>query len=183
MIQPKCFTQELSSMLKHSDCPVNSTLMWAKCTQQTDSVSIFFLLVENIKKKTHSVWEYNGGDSTMSVGPALHRPKSCGMNATGWVYMLHVLSHGLSLNCSSSSVEVEPVSHRFLKSQLSDQKSHCHLLKNKKKRMSNWYLLLKRKCKTKNEERDKIDKNSFIPEYACQNLYSWIAHYLHTSSV
>lgn len=99
------------------------------------------------------------------------------------VYMLHVLSHGLSLNCSSSSVEVEPVSHRFLKSPLSDQKSHCHLLKNKKKRMSNWYLLLKRKCKTKNEERDKIDKNRFIPEYACQNPYSWIAHYIHTSSV
>lgn len=97
LIQPKCFTQELSSLLKHSDCPVNSTLMWAKCTQQTDSVSIFFLLVENIKKKTHSVWEYNGGDSTMSVGPALHRQKSCGMNATGSESICYMYYHMASV--------------------------------------------------------------------------------------
>ena len=63
--------------------------------------------------------------------------------------MLHVLSHGLSLNCSSSSVEVEPVSHRFLKSPLSDQKSHCHLLKNKKKKNEQLIFVAKEKMQDK----------------------------------
>ena len=107
----------------------------------------------------------------MSVGPDLHLQKSCSMNATGSESMLHVLPHGLSLYCSSSSVEVEPVSHRFLKFPLSDQRSHCHLLKKKKKN-EQLIFVAKEKMEEKNEERDIIDKHRFIPEYAHQNLYS-----------